>query len=194
MYNPNLDLNTEDKAAWADLGLSMETDFIARVVPKLGLDITMNPAKKQDKYAPDLVSSGKLADLKTQNTPFFTAGRYGKDPGRTVTFNRKDLERYQKLYPDLLVYFYVRWDQLEYHGRSKLSVAPLHGVWKAGVGHIDGLIKRKQAPEHEYRRRREDVMGNAKSSFLLSLDDLELVSLLDVPPLQETSGGGRPPR
>ncbi len=179
MYNPNLDLNTEDKAAWADRGLSMEREFVAKVAPKLGLDVVMNPAKRRDKYAPDLLARGKLADLKTQNTPFFTAGRYGKDPGRTVTFNRKDLERYQKLYPHLLVFFYVRWDQLEYHGKQSLSVPPLHGVWRADIGHLSSLIKRGQAPEHAYGRRRGDTRGNAKSSFLLSLDALELVSLLD---------------
>ena len=135
----------------------------------------MNPEKENDPYAPDLLVDGIIADLKTQNTPFFTANRYGKDPGRTVTFNQKDLERYQKLYPDLLIYFYVRWNQLEGYGKQ---VQFLHGVWKTNVKSIENLIQLGKAPIHAYQRRVNDQKGNAKGSYLLSLDDLELVKLI----------------
>lgn len=182
MDNPNLKLNTEDKKQWTTLGRDLEDDFIRQIVPYLGVDIILNPEKETNPYAPDFLSSGRLADLKTQNTPFFTAGRYKKDASRTVTYNRKDLERYKRKYPGIRVYFYVRWNQLRPHFGSESyqrsnEVRPLHGVWTATNEAIEELVQTGRAPEHAYQRRVEDKV-NANSSFLLSLDDLELVASL----------------
>ena len=80
------------------------------------------------------------------------------------------------MYPDLEIYFYVRWDQLTW---NSFSVSPLHGLWQADVAHINNLIETQKAPRHSYQRRVGDTTGHAKESYLLSLDDLRLVGLLD---------------
>lgn len=178
MYNPNLALSTEDKQSWTKLGVELEERFLRLVAPTLCPDVRKNPAKDTDRYAPDFIDDSGLADLKCQNTPFFTAERHGYDPGRTVTFNRKDYERYLVIDPGLTVYFYVHWQQLEYHRDPSISVEPLHGVWKAPVSLVGELRQDGRAVEHKYQRRKTDRRGNAKSSFLLHLDDLQLVGLV----------------
>ncbi|MDO4705225.1 MAG: hypothetical protein Q4A98_03305 [Comamonadaceae bacterium] len=71
------------------------------------MEARINPAKNMDKTAPDLIIDGAISDLKTQNTPFFTASRYGLDPRFAVTFNRKDYERYKRIYPSIVIYFWI---------------------------------------------------------------------------------------
>lgn len=178
MRNPNLTLSTEDKEAWTKLGLELEERFLSLVAPSLCPDVRKNPAKDTNPYALDFVDNNGLADLKCQSTPFFTATRYGYDPGRTVTFNRKDYERYLAVDPELTVYFYVHWQQLSYFRDPLKKVEPLHGVWRASVSLIRELRQGGRAIEHEYQRRKADQLGNARSSFLLHLDDLYLVGLV----------------
>lgn len=175
--------DTEDRAYWFALGCQQEEAFVSQTAPLLGLRMRINPAKASDRYAIDLlweVTPGAevLTDLKTQNTPFFSAGRYGKDPGRTVTFNLKDLRRYEQLYPAAQVFFHVRWTQLsKVLGGREYCVPPLHGVWRASVPEIRAIVDR-EAVQHAYQRRAQDTQGNARDSYLLSLDDLTLVGLL----------------
>jgi hypothetical protein len=102
--NHNVPHGTEDKQWWLRHGERLEADFVELCVTHLALDVCLNPAKLVDPTAPDLLVDGKIADLKTQNTPFFTASRYGLDPRFTITFNWKDYERYRKLYPDIIIF------------------------------------------------------------------------------------------
>lgn len=178
MRNPNLTLSTEDKKAWAKVGMELEEKFLRDVAPSLCPDVRRNPAKDANPYAPDFIDEFGLADLKCQNTPFFTVRKYGYNPGRTVTFNRKDYESYLAIDPELTVYFYVNWKQLAYFKNPAVTVEPLHGVWKMPVSLVSELRQRGRAVEHKYYRRKEDRAGNAKSSFLLCLDDLQLVGLV----------------
>lgn len=171
----NTPVDNEDKDAWVEYGQSLEQSFIETIVPILKLDIRMNPEKEWNPYAPDLLADGVRADLKTQNTPFFTSSRYGKDPSSTVSYNRKDQERYKSEYGNLPIYFYVRWAVLEYRG---ISARQVHGVWKTDTAAVDRLIAKGAAPLHTYKQRKDDRRGNAKSSYLLSLADLELVGNL----------------
>lgn len=170
--------DTEDKNWWTKYGEKLENLFLQNIAPEIGPNAQINPDKNTNRYAPDFIINGSLAELKTQNTPFFTASRYGKDPGRTVTFNKKDYIRYLELYPKLPIYFYVRWDTLNW---KDLKVNPLHGVWMTEVKEVTNLITAKKAPLHEYQRRVDDHKGNARDSFLLSLDDLHEVALLPNP-------------
>jgi len=163
--------NTEDKAWWCLHGAALEHRFVDMCANHLGIDGKINPEKATDPYAPDLVVNGTLADLKVQNTPFFTATRYDLDPRKTVTFNRKDYERYLARYPDIDIYFWVDWQQLSWRDSS---VEHLAGVYKLPFQSIVQLIRRG-APEHGYLKRKFDRAGNAKSSFLLSLDDFECI-------------------
>ena len=172
--------DTEDKQLWIGLGEQLEYEFINCVAPRLGLSAKLNPAKGLDRTAPDLLVEGELADLKCQRTPFFTASRYGKDPGRTVTFNVKDYDRYLSRWPDLWVYFYVKWEATTYPpGKADIHVPRLHGVWRARVSDIQRLVESGRAPRHYYKKRRNDRRGNARDSYLLSLDDLECVGMFE---------------
>ena len=87
--------NTEDKEWWIEKGLKAEGHFIRIAEQRFGINISINPEKKANKYSPDLLlPNGYRADLKTVRTPFFKAGDYGMDPSSTVTFNHKDYIRY----------------------------------------------------------------------------------------------------
>jgi hypothetical protein len=172
--------DTEDKPLWLGLGEELERSFIESVAPKLGLSVRRNPDKDSDPTAPDLLVNGELADLKCQRTPFFSARRYGKDPGRTVTFNVKDYCRYLQKWPDLWIYFYVKWEVTSYPpGKADIEVQPLHGVWRVRATGVQELVRSGRAPRHSYRRRRDDRRGNARDSYLLSLDDLECVTVFE---------------
>ncbi|WP_309572503.1 hypothetical protein [Deinococcus sp.] len=177
---------TEDRAHWFALGCEQEAAFVADTAPRLGARMSINPAKATDEYAIDLlweVRPGEHVptDLKTQSTPFFSARTYGKDPGRTVTFNFKDLRRYERHYPQARVLFHVNWTLTQMTLRGQVCrVPPLHGVWWADIPGIRALVNRDDA-RHAYQRRVGDTQGNARDSYLLALDDLTLLGLL---PLQ----------
>jgi hypothetical protein len=161
--------DTEDKGWWLRHGEKLEVQFVELCKVKLGLDAHINPDKKNDPMVPDLIVGGVLADLKTQNTPFFTASRYGVDPRFAVTFNRKDYERYKKLYPSIVLYFWLNWTQTEWKGTR---VDYYGGIFRLSFPEL-ALVIERGAPEHTYQRREGDTAGNAKSSFVLDVHIFE---------------------
>lgn len=163
--------DTEDKTWWCQHGIDLEERFVRMCNERLGIEACINPQKSSDQYAPDLVVRGTIADLKVQNTPFFTAKRYGLEPRKTVTFNRKDYLRYRSLYPEIDIFFWVDWQQTEWKGQR---VDHLVGVYRLPFQRVSLLIE-SGAPEHGYIHRQGDQAGNAKSSFLLRLDDFEAI-------------------
>ena len=165
--NRNFDIehDTEDKSWWLQHGERLELDFVVKSQKLLGLDVSINPQKSVDRTAPDLMFEGRLADLKTQNTPFFSSSRYGIDPRYCVTFNRKDFERYATSYPEIVVFFWVDWKQLSYR---EYSISHLAGVYKVEFTQLREMVA-SGAPEHVYQRRIHDKAGNAKSSFLFDI-------------------------
>lgn len=160
--------DTEDKAWWLSRGEELEVDFINQFGGSLDAPVRLNPKKREDPTLPDLLYDGNLADLKVQTTPFFTASRYGLDPNFCVTFNRKDWSRYNDHYPGLVVIFWVDWKQLSY---GKLRVQPFSGIFKLSMDEINQMVIRG-APEHAYQRRQNDQIGNAKSSFLFDVREM----------------------
>lgn len=163
----NLD-DLQAKGPWCAFGEDLERTFIKKYGLKFNLDI--NPEKSTNKFAPDLLntSNGKLADLKTQNTPFFLArDKYGYDPQYTVTFNKKDYERYLECYPSLEIYFWVSWIAVRFEGAQVVTVEPMEGIWQIGFKDLAELVQ--DAPLHPYKQRYGDTKGNARDSYLLSL-------------------------
>jgi len=158
--------NTEDKEIWCKHGERMENHFVSTIAPSIGLDVIINPEKKTNKYAHDLILDGtKRADLKNQGTPFFMAGRYDCHPMETVSFNKKDYDRYKRLYPDIFVVFWVHWDKQSRYG---VTVEAQRGVW---IYSLDELVEQiKDAPLHTYQKRIKDKRGNAKDSYLIKLN------------------------
>lgn len=170
----------QNKGLWCSHGESKEYVFVKNYGQCLNLII--NPEKQRNIYAPDLAySSGNgLADLKTQNTPFFTAIKYQYDPQYTVTFNRNDAERYRRESPDLDIYFWVDWIAVRYYkkstnpryGDTDITVSPMCGVWKVSFRDLYKIIE--NSPLHQYQQRLNDNQGNARDSYLINLTDARI--------------------
>jgi hypothetical protein len=161
-------IDLQAKKIWCKDGEKIEEAFIQKFGDKLNLQI--NPEKLTNPYAPDLLFEGNLiADLKTQNTPFFKAEKiYGIDSTYAVVFNRKDAIRYFKLYKEIVIYFWIEWHSVRFEmGSYKNEVEYIKGVWKIDFLNLIEILK--VAPLHEYQQRKNDVKGNAKSSFVLDI-------------------------
>ncbi len=161
--------NLQDKSPWCKAGASKEFVFIEKFGEKLNLII--NPEKEKSPYVPDLLNTKTemLSDLKVQNTPFFQAKiKFGMDPQYSVVFNQKDMERYQKLYPNIDIYFWVDWIVVKFvNDYGEIEVNEMSGVWFIPFQKLLALLKK--APLHEYCRRRNDTKGNAKASYVLDI-------------------------
>ena len=163
--NAEVPHDTEDRGWWYLHGEALENKFVNLCQSKFKLNAQINPEKQHNRYAPDLLVDGKIADLKTQNTPFFSASRYKIEPRYAVTFNRKDYERYKKLYPQIVIYFWLDWTQtvskwgsVEYYG----------GFFYLPFSDLAALIEAGAAEHHYIHRKHPDDM-NAKSSFVLDI-------------------------
>jgi hypothetical protein len=161
----------QDKAVWCRDGMRIEEVFVDMYGGTLNVDI--NPTKLFDPYSPDLIelSSGFLADLKTQNTPFFKSEElYGINPSHAVVFNHKDRVRYNEKYPDLFVYYWVEWVAVSFEmGGRRISVNPLYGVWRINMRVLDKILE--ESDLHQYQQRIFDRRGNAKSSYVIDIMD-----------------------
>lgn len=156
------------KSIWCKDGEKIEEAFVLKYGHELNLGI--NPEKTSNPYAPDLVFDGdKIADLKTQNTPFFKAqSLYNIDPSYAVVFNRKDAVRYYKKYPEIIIYFWIEWHSVKFKmGSFSNEVQYINGVWSIDFKDLIELLKK--APKHEYQQRKNDLKGNARSSFVLDI-------------------------
>lgn len=145
------------------------------------IDLRKNPAKILTPWEIDLYdyTNNHPADLKTQNTPFFTCGkyRYGSssyNPQYTVTFNKKDFENYRDNHPDCDIYFWINWKQLHYYN---ITINPLCGVWRAPFAKMAKKITSGEVALHTYQHRINDD-HNAKDSYLFSLDDTSIFERL----------------
>ena len=173
--------NTEDREKWYKWGEDGEREFIKKIVPTLKNNIIINPEKNMDSSCIDLydLTNNKYADLKIQDTPFFTSRKYKYggipyDPSYTVSFNKKDYENYKKKYPSCDIYFWVNWKQLSYKG---ITVNPVKGVWRASFFKMVELIENNTVTLHCYKHRESDD-HNAKDSYLFNLNDSEVFERL----------------
>ncbi|MEQ8473015.1 MAG: hypothetical protein RIC35_17605 [Marinoscillum sp.] len=166
----------QDKAFWCRHGSRIEESFVAEYGTKLGAEI--NPEKNSNPYVPDLlIKEQYLADLKTQNTPFFSASeRYGYDPTYTVVFNEKDRRRYSEKYPDIYILFWVDWmaTRMEFPSGKSYRCEYLCGVWAVSFERLNTLCN--TAPLHDYQQRKKDELGNAKASYLIDLRNLKKIA------------------
>lgn len=167
----------QDKLYWCELGETKEKAFVRRFGSDFAYEI--NPAKSKDRYALDLISSksGKLTDLKSQHTPFFTAGsKYNIDPNYAVVFNVKDKVRYEAYYPNIDVLYYVNWVAIKalIYGRL-YEVAPFEAIYQISFGELLTILSR--SPIHTYRERVGDRLGNAKESYIFDIREPAFIRL-----------------
>lgn len=166
----------QDKSWWLDAGLRREIGFVEEVACGIGLDAEINPAKRTNPYAPDLLVDGEEADLKCQTTPFFRAESfYGIPVQYAVTFNRIDYERYTSQHPDIDIIWWIHWDQLAMKFRSGevITTQGLSGVWRVPFSALGGQIADGRWQLHEYIHRRGDTRGNARDSYVLDLREFD---------------------
>ena len=52
--------NNENKSAWIELGSRYEKEFV-KLLRRRGVKAEINPQKKEDPYAPDLLVEGRVA-------------------------------------------------------------------------------------------------------------------------------------
>jgi hypothetical protein len=136
----------------------------------LDLDVKINPGKATTPTVPDLLVNGQIADLKTQETPFFTSHVFaGLDPRYTVTLNLKDVRYYRESYPDIVLYFWVNWRQRQWRDRT---VEYLGGVYRVPLTMILTLIA-AGATTHYYARRKTLEERNATESYLFDVRSFE---------------------
>ena len=185
--------DTEDKKFWLRHGEELERRFVAFCNSLLEVEVCINPEKATQPTAPDLLFHRRLADLKTQNTPFFMAGKYGCDPRFTWTMNLKDYRRYNELYPDVDLLVWLDWQQLSMKiGETHHEVKYLFAVYHINFREIAKMIETGSVPLHGYQRREAstgrgplaDVLDggqNAKASFVFDLSTRVPLFLSRVP-------------
>jgi len=165
----------QDKRYWYDEGERFERTFVGDIAPRIGLDVTMNPAKVDEPWAHDIFVDGAKGDLKRQSTPFFTAGRMGMDPRFTVAFNVDDFQNYLFNHGDgFILLFWLDWSPIGQE-RFGVNVHGLHGVWQTTIAHIS-LLRDSGAPIHSYKgRSQEDERNNSTTSMLLDVRAFDLL-------------------
>lgn len=174
------DLDTENKTAWCKNAETDEHAFAVNRLYQLGIAGSVNPTKRRDPYTHDLLVNFP-ADLKTIRTPLFKAQEiYGLDPQYAITFNRKDAERYQQLYPNIIVIFDINWTQTTKQiGHTTYTVQPMHVTCAGFLHDIRRAITADGNHEHTYQKRIEDTAGNAKTSFVFDARHLHRLTEAD---------------
>lgn len=169
--NEVIEHDTEDKMYWCKKGEKEEEVFVEKIVPHINRDLIVHPLKKVKSTHIDLLDTarGIVADLKVQNTPFFTAETYGYNPQYTVTFNKKDYKYYKSSYPECYIYWWVNWKQLSL---GRYSVEKMYGVWEVPFSKMKMMIEDRHVPLHEYKHRVGDKI-NATESYLFDLNSFQ---------------------
>ena len=148
-------IDTENKDAWCEYGANLETQFITRKFNDV--EVKINGLKSSDKYTYDLRIE-LPADLKSIKTKWiFSQDMFGIPPERAISINEKDFIRYAKHYPNILIILDVEWD----------------GVYSITVVRARHLIREGKAKKHVYEKRKDDIKGNAKCSYIFDLNDLD---------------------
>lgn len=159
--------DTESRSEWYKYGEKLEHVFLEHIAPSLSLPISLNQDKEHDPTAIDMIYRNKFeSDLKTQNTPFFTSKRYSVPPQYAVTFNHKDYERYKRLYPFSIIFFWVHWTTLNW---KDIKVKPMNAVYKVPFWKLVRDIESGSVKLHTYDRRKDDGRPNAKDSYVLDI-------------------------
>jgi len=149
-------IDTEDKKSWCEAGSLAEKDFVA--TNKLaGWGISINPSKHEDVYTHDLIGMIPI-DLKSIREPWRRSQELFGIPSKyAISVNKKDIIRYVNMYPNIIILLDVEWD----------------GVYMLTMSRAKALITSGKAMRHDYKNRKYDTKGNAKTSYIFDLRDLD---------------------
>lgn len=186
--------DTEDKSKWLEIGVELENRFVHFMAKHSHIDVQINPQKDADPTAPDLYVPGYgLCDLKSQQTPFFTAGRYGIPPEHAFTINAKDIIRYRELYPQLGIFVWLNWENNLASENRFRKIPYKWGVYFTRIQDLIRFIDNGIAKEHAYQRRaanKDSFLGkrgmnsskNASSSYVMDCRWLEPIVISEINP------------
>jgi len=148
-------LSNEDKDSWCSLGEEQEHLFLRQNTFD-GVEFNLNSDKEHDKFTHDFTMTVPC-DLKTIRTSWRTAEEKFGIPNRyAISINRKDVERYQSLYPNIFLILDVKTNLYSGYHLTDLERLILH-------------IRTGVAKEHFYKDRVDDTNGNAKSSYVFDI-------------------------
>ena len=159
---PTPPADTENRKDYYKKGESYEKQFVARY-PE---DYRMNPAKEAgDIYAPDILYKGEVAELKARFTPLYLSYKnYGVDPSWANTINVKDVERYEKDYPNIWVVFWLWYKSSTEYSIHVPALERVHIIKFEDLKEVCRI-----SPIIKYQRRENDDTGNAKDSYVIDL-------------------------
>jgi len=150
-------INNEDKLKWCEYGEETERNFI-NTFSNEQVVVELNPEKVTNKFTHDFIIT-LPADLKTIRTRFRTSGRYGIASTSAITLNKKDVDRYSELYPNIIIIF-----DIDYGDYKKICYATL--------SNIKNIIGEGKAKLHQYKNRVNDP-NNAQCSYVLDAEWFE---------------------
>ena len=167
-------MDLQDKQSWCEHGRNLEDVFIEKFGEELSLEI--NKDKADSVYVIDMYNTKDdvLSDLKSQNTPFFLAGKkYNVDPQFAVVFNEKDKLNYIKKTSngsEIYIYFWVKWEE---QNRFGVKVESMDSIFVTKFSDLLNILDDDKL--HAYKQRRQDTKGNAKASYVVDVRNMELV-------------------
>lgn len=145
----------DDKQAWCEHGRMLEDEFVLRQRFDDVL-IGINPAKDDNPFTYDM-RIDMPCDLKSAKTPWRKSWEmFGIDPRHAVSINQKDLRRYARLYPNIVILFDV--DYPEYKAVHWATLDMMRMMREGG----DMAL-------HQYGARVDDTQGNAKASYVFDV-------------------------
>ena len=151
-------VRNDDKQKWCEHGRELEDEFVLRQ-RFVDVLIGINPDKDNNPFTYDM-RIDLPCDLKSTKTPWRKAQEmFGIDPKYAVSINQKDLRRYARLYPNIVIVFDV--DYPDYRATHWATLDMFRIMLEGG----DMAL-------HQYGARIDDTQGNAKASYVFDVSKL----------------------
>ena len=151
-------VRNDDKQKWCEHGRELEDEFVLRQ-RFIDVLIGINPDKDSNPFTYDM-RIDLPCDLKSTKTPWRKAQEmFGIDPRYAVSINQKDLRRYARLYPNIVIVFDV--DYPNYRATHWATLDMFRIMLEGG----DMAL-------HQYGARIDDTQGNAKASYVFDVSKL----------------------
>ena len=148
----------DDKQKWCEHGRELEDEFVLRQ-RFVDVLIGINPDKDSNPFTYDM-RIDLPCDLKSTKTPWRKAQEmFGIDPMYAVSINQKDLRRYARLYPNIVIVFDVDYPDYKATHWATLDMFRI-------------MLEDGDMALHQYGARIDDTQGNAKASYVFDVSKL----------------------
>ena len=151
-------VRNDDKQKWCEHGRELEDEFVLRQ-RFVDVLIGINPDKDSNPFTYDM-RIDLPCDLKSTKTPWRKAQEmFGIDPRYAVSINQKDLRRYARLYPNIVIVFDVDYPDYKATHWATLDMFKI-------------MLEGGDMALHQYGARINDTQGNAKASYVFDVSKL----------------------